>query len=303
MTALPFVDTHLHFWDLERFRYPWLADFPELASDYLPGDLLADAAGRLPAALVHVQAEVDHALDPVLETEWVAGLADALGPALPPLAHVAYADLRDAGLDRLLERHRAHEVVRGIRQEVWFDPASTRADVPRENMLADPAWAAGLARLPAHGLSFDLLAWPHQLAQAADLCAAVPDLQVVVDHTGLPPAQEGADLQVWREGLRRFAEIVPRSVLKLSAMAFVAAPWTVETVAPRVREAIEIFGADRCMFGSNFPVDRSGASYDGLWSAYEQIVAEASPAERSALFSETARRTYRIDLHTSQLDR
>ncbi|HZV72235.1 MAG TPA: amidohydrolase family protein [Conexibacter sp.] len=292
--VLPIVDTHLHFLDLARFAYPWTEhpDFASLRRDYLPQDWQADAGEREVLAGVHVQAEVDHAIDPAQETAWLASLPEPVAP----MVHVAYADLRAADLDDVLARHRAHPAVRGIRQEAWFDPQSTRADIPRVNLLSDPTWRAGLARLPVHGLSFDLLVWPHQLVHAAEIFAALPQLAVVVEHTGLPPLGDAAGMQLWRDGLARFAATVPHAVLKISAMAFIASGWTTGVVGPIVREALEIFGPQRCMLGSNFPVDRGAASYAEIWSGYEQITADLSAAERTALFSGTALRTYHIDL-------
>jgi predicted TIM-barrel fold metal-dependent hydrolase len=262
---------------------------------YLPDDWQRDAGRRELIAAVHVQAEIDHAIDPVEETAWLAALAAAHSDALPPMVCVAYADLRAPQLDDVLARHREAGPVRGIRQEAWFDPASTRADLPRVNMLSDPAWRTGLARLPLHELAFDLLVWPHQLAQAAAIFAALPDLTVVVEHTGLPQPGERERQRLWRAGLRRFAELVPRSVLKISALAFISEHWTVGAIRPVVLEAIEIFGAHRCMLGSNFPVDRGAASYDAIWTAYEEIVRDLSAEEQAALFAGTALQTYRIE--------
>lgn len=290
---LPIVDTHIHFLDLDRFEYPWLEDpdFAFLRRGYLPSDWQADVGARTVLAGVHVQAEVDHAVDAVEETDWLA----SLGEPVAPMVYVAYADLSSPDLDDVLARHCVQPAMRGIRQEAWFDPASTRADMPRENMLLDSAWRGGLTRLPAHDLSFDLLVWPHQLALAADIFAELPELALVVEHTGMPTIGDEAGMQVWREGLARIAERVPHAVLKISAMALFAGGWTTDVVAPVVREAIELFGPERCMFGSNYPVDSGAASYEAIWSGYEQITADLSADERTALFSGTALRTYRID--------
>jgi predicted TIM-barrel fold metal-dependent hydrolase len=291
----PFVDTHLHLWDLGRFSYPWLADpdFAFLREDYGPREWRADAGALELVAAVHVQAEVDHAVDPVEETAWLRSLD--FGEDAPALVYVAYADLRALDLDDVLARHRAAGPVRGIRQEAWFDPQSTRADIPRVNLLDDPAWRTGLKRLPRHGLSFDLLVWPHQLEQAARIFRALPELTVVVEHTGLPPLGDAAGMERWRAGLRHFARDVPRSLLKISAMAFISGGWTAPDVAPIVREALEAFGPDRCMLGSNFPVDRAAASYEEIWAGYAATTRELSAHERDAVFQGNAFRAYQID--------
>lgn len=292
--AIPIVESHLHFLDRRRFDYPWLdaadTSFLRGADHYLPDDWRADVDELDIVGAVHVQAEVNHDIDPVAETEWLA----ALGPVGAPLAYVAYADLRAPDVDDVLARHREHDMMRGIRQEAWFDPASTRADLPRDNMLLDPRWRAGLARLPAHGLSFDLFVWWHQLDQAAEIFAALPELTVVVEHTGLPPLGDDDALRGWRSALARFADQVPTSTLKISGIGLFGKHWTIAAIAPVLRQAIEQFGPDRCMFGSNYPVDRAVASYRQIWSAYDQITADLTGAERSALFSGTATRVYRL---------
>jgi predicted TIM-barrel fold metal-dependent hydrolase len=156
------IDAHVHHWDLGRFRYPWLADgdFEALRTDYLPSDYRADSAGVPVEGWVHVQAEVDHSIDPVNETAWVSALADealATGAA-GPLGSVVYADLRSQDLHDVLAGHTRYGPTRGVRQEAWFDPTSNRADIPREDLLGDRAWREGYRTLATFGLSFDLLA-------------------------------------------------------------------------------------------------------------------------------------------------
>lgn len=294
----PFVDTHLHLWELERFRYPWLADpgAEGLGSDYLAGHLRADA-GALPLlATVHVQAEIDHALDPSLETAWLADVAAEAVPGEPPIPTVCigYADLRAGDLEAVLDRHAQHALFRGIRQEAWFDRSSVRADVPRENLLDDPAWARGLRLLAARGLVFDLLVWPRQLEQAAAIFRDLPHLPLVLEHTGLPVDPAPAAREQWRRAMRLFATQVPWATLKISALRFASPRWELAEVGEIVHEAIAIFGPDRCMLGSNFPVDRPAISYTALWSAYAELTRDLDAAERAAVFRENALRVYGI---------
>lgn len=306
------VDSHLHLWDLGRFAYPWLSDpdCADLRADYLPADWRADAQAVDIAATVHVQAEIDHAVDPVEETAWLDSLAAAGGAdgAPVPTVCVGYADLRAPDLDDVLDRHQRYPLFRGIRQEAWYDPYSTRADLPRHNLLDDPAWVAGLRRLAARQLTFDLLVWPHQLVRAAEIFRELPQLPVVLEHAGLPPPDPGYREQ-WRDGMRWFAAQVPWAVLKLSALRSVSPTWSVVELRPVVREAIEIFGPSRCMFGSNFPVDRSlpagkpAVAYADLWRAYQEMTSDLSAAERAAIFREAAVRAYRIDLPPSVSNR
>lgn len=297
MTLPPIVDAHLHLWEIDRFHYPWLGDpgAEDLRWDYLVDDWRRDAEGLDVLATVHVQAEVDHGADPVEETAWLAALAASRPEAPVPTVCVGYADLRDRRLDEVLDRHAEHGIFRGIRQEAWFDPNSERADVPRENLLDDPAWQAGLARLAARGISFDLLVWSHQLEQAAGILRELPDLPVVLEHTGLPTDPDPAAREQWRQGMRRFAEQVPQAMLKISALRFVSPTWSVAELTPLVRESLEVFGPARCMLGSNFPVDKPAVGYRQLWEAYAAMLSDLSPDERAAVFAGNAATAYGID--------
>lgn len=289
------VDAHVHFWKLDRFDYPWLADpgAEGLGQDYLPADLTGDIDDLPVRAIVHVQAEMDHALDPVAETAWLASLKETGGPGAPTVC-VGYADLRSPDLPDMLDRHGEFELFRGIRQEAWFDPDSERADIPRFNLLDDPSWRRGLDELERRGLSFDLLVWPAQLEQAAAIFRDRPGLPVVVEHVGLPVDSHARD--VWRSALRAFAKQVPHALLKISALRFISPTWDAAELSPVVAEAIDIFGIDRCMLGSNFPVDRPAVSYRAVWERYAEAISGFSAHERAAVLHGTAQRFYRISL-------
>jgi predicted TIM-barrel fold metal-dependent hydrolase len=297
-----FLDAHLHLWDLQKLSYPWMAD-PELGvlrQDYLPHDFRRDTAELDVAGVVHVQAEMDHAADPVLETAWLAELATdtSAGPAVPT-ACVAYADLRDPNLADVLDRHAAYPFLRGIRQEAWCDPHSTRADILTVNLLEDPAWVRGLKVLADRDLSFELLVFPQQLALAADVFAQLPELTVLLGHTGVPDPATDPGLELWRAGVTRFAHAVPQAVLKLSGMGFVSggAAWAARDLAPLVRECIDLYGPDRCLFASNWPVERLATPrYADVWAGYDEMTADLGESERAALFAGTAARVYGIPL-------
>jgi predicted TIM-barrel fold metal-dependent hydrolase len=285
------IDPHVHFLDPARFGYPWLEDpeFARIRQRFLPEDLRSAASAVGISGCVHVQAEVSHETDPVAETAWIA----SLGADYPgfPLACVAYADLRAADLDDVLTRHHEFGIVTGIRQEAWFDTGSKRADIPSEDLLSDPRWRAGYRRLAHYGLTFDLLVWPWQLPDAMRLAAENPGVMVVVEHLGLPDLTHPDGLAVWRRGIRAVAG-VRHAFLKISALAQINRAWTDDLVAPLIREAIEVMGAERCMFASNYPVEALASDYQRLWTTYRAVVADFSPADRQDLFGGTARRVY-----------
>lgn len=291
------IDTHVHHWDLDRFRYPWLDDaaFEVIRAPYLPADHRAEVAGVPVEGWVHVQAEVDHRLDPVAETAWIASLAEeARASGLPgPLACVVYADLRAGNVGEVLSRHCRYPLVRGVRQEAWFDPASTRADIPRDDPLSDPAWLEGYRLLATFGLSFDLLVWPTQLARAAEIAAEVPTVPVVLEHLGLPDRFGDAGLRTWRAGVQTLAQL-PHVYVKLSGFSVLGNPRDERAVCDVVSELLDLFGPQRCMVGSNFPVEKLAGDFASLYDLMLTSLQALSDDERAGVLAGNARRFYRI---------
>jgi predicted TIM-barrel fold metal-dependent hydrolase len=291
------IDTHVHHWDLDRFRYPWMDDpaFEVLRKDYLPADYRADAAEAAVQGWVHIQAEVDHQLDPLAETEWVASLSkgESASGSPRPLACVVYADLRAADVYDVLSRHCRYQLTRGVRQEAWFDPASTRADIPREDLISDPAWQEGYRALAEFGLSFDLLVWPAQLPQAAAITAETPAVPVVLEHLGLPDPAGDPGLRTWRSGVAALAQL-PHACVKLSAFSLLGNPRDERAVRSVVSELLGLFGPQRCMVGSNFPVERLAGNFSSLYKLVLACLQDLSAEQRADVLVGTARHFYRI---------
>jgi predicted TIM-barrel fold metal-dependent hydrolase len=291
------IDTHVHHWELGRFRYPWLDDaaFDALRKDYLPADYRADAAGASVEGWVHMQAEIDHQLNPVAETAWVGSLAEeaSASGAPGPLACVVYADLRAPNMREVLSRHCRYPLTRGVRQEAWFDPGSTRADIPREDLLSDPTWQDGYRALAEFGLSFDLLVWPAQLPQAAAIAAGSPAVPVVLEHLGLPDPTSDAGLRTWRAGVATLAQL-PHACVKLSAFSWLGNPRDERAVRSVVSELLAVFGPQRCMVGSNFPVEGLAGDFGSLYELVLASLRDLSNEQRADVLAGTARRFYRI---------
>ncbi len=297
MRGIPFVDAHVHLWDLERISYPWLTppfsdDGPNgsvepIAKTYLLDDYLADAAGWDVRGIVHVDAGAE-ASAALAETEWLQGMADARGK---PNAIIAFAALDDPNVDALLAAHARHPNVRGIRHIVnWHaDPRRTYA---ARDLTQDEAWQRGYGMLAKHGLSFDLQAYPSQFPALARLIERHPDVQVVINHTGMAVPSEWEE---WRAGMKALAAL-PNVAVKLSGMGFTNRPWTIDQARPYLLEAIELFGTDRAMFASDFPTDKLFGSFAQHLDAYAAIVADFAEDERRALFARNANRVYRLGL-------
>ena len=300
MTYLgPIIDPHMHLWDLDRHYYAWLQDVPlpnnpagDLSSiayrSYGLDDYLADTAGWNVVQTVHVECGLP-SKDQLSETDWLQGLADTRGVIG---GIVAGANLDDPGVEGLLEAQASRANVRGVRQIVnWHaDPAKTY--VPRD-LLLDARWRKGYGLLAKYGLSFDLQLYPSQMAMAAELAAAHPDVPVIINHAGMPTDRDEAGLKAWRDGLALLAER-PNVSCKISGLAMIDRAWTVESLRPFVLRVIETFGPSRCMFASNFPVEKVHGSFGGFYEAYDAITADFGEGERALLFSETAARVYRL---------
>ena len=298
------IDTHHHLWDLENNRYPWLqtpidhfaGDYSKIRRTYRIKDLIADASAG-PHELVksvHVQAEWDHDSDPVGETAWLQAVADSPESNGLVSAIIGSADFFSPEVEDVLQRHAAHANFRGIRQMLNHSQDNPGLNfIDRGDAMDDPAWRDGYRLLAKFGASFDLQVWPWQLEMAARLALDVPEVPVILNHTGMPYANNAASKRQWDAGMRALAAAGNVSV-KISALGMATPGWTVEDIRPYVEETIEIFGVDRCMFASNFPVDSLTSDYTAIWSAFDEITSGMSDGDRRKLFHNNAVRFYRL---------
>jgi predicted TIM-barrel fold metal-dependent hydrolase len=315
--GLPIVDPHHHLWDRDAERY-------------LLDDLLRDAAtGQDIRATVFIQCGAMYRPDgpeelrPLGETEFVNG-AGAMaatgwyGPVRACAGIVGFADLTlgDA-VAPVLEAHlaAAGSRFRGVRNRTAWHPApEVRSNLitPPPGPLEHPRFVEGARRLAAHGLVLDIWAYQTQMAHVAALARAVPELTIVVNHCGGPlgvgpyAARRDEGFAAWREAVLPLAAL-PNVVMKLGGLAMETAghdfhlratpPGSAEMAAawrPVIHTLIEAFGAERCMFESNFPVDKGMCGYGVLWNAFKRLAEGATDAERKALFAGTATRVYRL---------
>jgi predicted TIM-barrel fold metal-dependent hydrolase len=239
--------------------------------------LVAEPSDPPVSKRVHVQC-ADVSTDPVLETRFVADRAvDAAIHAI-----VARTPLAEPGFQELLERHlEASDLVRGVR------------DMTAAERLDEPAVTAALAVLAQRGLSWDAQCAVAQLPRVTALARRHPDLQIVLTHAALPVARAAEDLPGWRAAITALAA-APNVCCKLSGFGIGDHDWTVASLRPWVLGAVEAFGPQRCMFGSNWPVDRLFSSYQALLDAHREILGELSDAERTAIFAATATRVYKL---------
>ena len=294
------VDAHHHLWDLDKIHYPWLmargiarffGDPTPIQHNYLASDFLDDI-GDLPVTKsVHIQVGADIS-DSITETRWLQSEAEHT-PDGTPNAIVAFCDLGASDTDEILDAHLESRNLRGVRQIVG---RSREEDSKSSSvcLLDNPIWIENLTRLPSRRLSFDLQLIPEQLAAVTEVLSDIPDLRVALCHCGSPHDQSEDGLAFWRRELARLAEL-PNVFCKLSGFSMFEQNWNAERVRATAFAAIEIFGVNRCMFGSNFPVEKLYVSYRELYASYLDIIDSFSDSEKHALMAGNARQFYRLE--------
>ena len=296
------IDAHQHLWDVEKNYYPWLTegdleveilgDYSALRRNYLIDDYLADIAHQNVVKSVHLHGEWDYD-DPVGETRWLQAIADRHGY---PHGIVSYANLADPAVEYVLEQHAAFSNMRGIRMLLNWDedPALRAGFAARGDYLVSDDWRSGYRLLEKYGFSYDFQIYWRQMADAADVARSFPNIQTILDHTGMPIDRSEDGVRGWREGMRRLAA-EPNTAVKISALGVIFQDeWSVEAIRPFVLDTIEMFGVERTMFAGNFPVDRIFLDYDSIFDAYGEIVSDFSATEIAMLFHDSAARIYRV---------
>ncbi|MDF0498198.1 amidohydrolase family protein [Bradyrhizobium yuanmingense] len=313
---LPIVDPHHHLWDR--------------GARYLLEEVLAVLnTGHRVLATVFLQCDSmyrvdgDHVLRPVGETEFVNGIAAAAasgtyGPTKVCDGIVGFADLYlGSEVDRILELHlsRGGERFKGVRHCSVWDADQTIKSTPMgfpKGVLMDDKFRAGFARLSRYGLSFDGWLYHTQVPEFTDLARAFPETTMILDHVGAPLAigayanKRAEVFADWKKSMRDLATC-PNANVKLGGLGMhvfgfgydhAPDPVSSEILAtawrPYVETCIELFGPGRCMFESNFPVDKRSCSYHVLWNAFKRLASSASATEKALLFKDTAIRVYRL---------
>ena len=292
---LSLIDTHHHFLDPQAHHYPWLndpgqphhryGDHSTLKRPYLPADYARDTEGVNLLGSVHVEAEWDPS-DPIGEMRFIGSLRERCG--LPSVTiGQAWLDQPDAA--GTLEQLAAFDFVRGVRQK----PRANTAPGGAPGGMTDPAWLQGYAQLGPLGLHYELQTpWWH-LQEAARVAADFPSTRIVINHAGMPSDRSEEGFCSWRSALAAMATH-PNVAIKISGIGEAGGKWRLDANRRVVLDVIEMFGVDRCMFGSNYPVDSLCASFQDIFDGFASCVWDFSAEEQAKLFVENARRIYRI---------
>ena len=295
----PIVDAHQHFWNLEQNYYPWLCDpepipfrygdYAALRQNYLPQDYRRDSAAFRIVKMIHMEAEWNRT-DPVAETRWIESVSREHGL---PSACIGHAEFDRADITEVLAGHARSPLMRGIRHKpkAASDPRDAKRGKP--GSMDDPVWRAGYAILERLGLSYDLQTPYWHLDAAADLARDFPRTAIIINHTGLPADRSAEGLAAWRRALETAAR-QSNICIKISGLGRHGQPWTVDANGPIIRDAVSIFSPDRCMFASNYPVDRLAGSFETIYRGFFAAVADRPHAEQLQLFHDNACRVYRL---------
>ena len=296
MKPVPTIDAHHHIWRLSDL--PWLSGpqvprifgpYQPICRDYPIAEYRADTAGCDVVKSIYIQTNwpAGQSLD---EARWVQSVADETGW---PHANVAHADLADPDAGSLLRRLADLPATRGIRQQLHWHENPQYRFAPRPDVMKDADWRRGLARLSDHGLLFELQIFASQMLDGAELARSFPDTVFVLEHAGMLEDMSPAGWQLWRHGMAALAQC--RNVnVKLSGLGTFVHACRDDVIGPIVRETVGLFGADRCLFGSNFPIEKLWTDYATLYRTFREAIAYLSESEQAEILHGAAARLYRI---------
>lgn len=302
MDNIKIVDAHHHLWDLNNAdtKYSWLmvtegeaffGDYAAIRKNYLLEDYIEDTKNQNIIKSVHVQAEHDDD-KPVNETAWLQNLADTHSSKLPN-AIVAFADFSKNNVSEILDAHQEYKNTRGIRQILSYNKDEPKYSHATEDFMKNSTWVENFKYIRNRNLSFDIQIYKHQMEDAVNLANKYNDVLFILNHTGEPCYQSKEYIESWEQNMKKLAKC-ENVVAKISGLGMFDPNWTIDSTRIFVEKTIQIFGIERCMFASNFPVDKIFNSFDTYWNSFKEITKNYSENDKKLLFSSNAEKYYRI---------
>jgi predicted TIM-barrel fold metal-dependent hydrolase len=294
--VLPIIDAHHHIW--RRADLPWLSGpmvprifgpYEPIRRDYPMADYLDDISGTGVAKSVYVQTNwaPERAEE---EVAWVERTAEETGW---PHAIVGYADLLANDIRPALDRMSRYPRVRGIRMQLHWHENPQYRFAERPDLADGPTFRRNFAALGQYGFSFDLQVFAHQMAGAARLAASFPNTTLILQHAGMLEDLSERGRAEWADGMRVLSA-EPNVVGKLSGLGTFIHRNDDRHIAAIVNECVTLFGPDRCLFGSNFPIEKLWTNYGRLLASYRDALSQFPESTRRAVLHDTAARVYRI---------
>jgi predicted TIM-barrel fold metal-dependent hydrolase len=292
----PVIDTHHHIW--QRTDVSWLADPPiprmfgeyfGLRRDYSPEEWINDIVPNGVTKSVHVTAmwAPGRELD---ESRWLQEVGNKHGF---PHAFVCNANLADPSIEAALKAQKQFPNLRGVRQMLYWDSHPLRQAVSRPDYCNDPDFRRGFALLERHDLHFELQVYASQVKYAVELIKAHPNTRMILEHAGMLTSREAGAINVWRDALTAMAAF-PHLHVKISGIGMYSDGVTPKQARQVIRDCIQIFGVDRVIYGSNFPLEKLHASYEEFLNVYRDVMSEYTEADQAKVFHGNAVRFYRL---------
>ena len=292
----PAIDTHHHIW--LRKDVAWLADPPiprmfgdyfGIRRDYPVEEWINDIVPQGFTKSVHVTAMWGAGKE-LEETRWLQQTADKHGF---PHGIVCNANLADPDVETALKAQKQFPNMRGVRQMLYWDKEPVRQGAARPDLCNSPDFRRGFALLEKHDLSFELQVYAPQAKYAVELIKAFPSVRMILVHAGMLTERTPAAIEEWRAALTAMAAF-PNLHIKLSGLGMYSNGITYTQARQVIRDAIQVFGVDRTIYGSNFPLEKLHASYADFFSIYRRVLAEYTDAEQRMVLHDNAAAFYRL---------
>jgi len=294
------VDSHHHFWDLDKNYYPFLSDkidpdfflgnYEIIRQNYLPRDYEKDTKNHNVIGTIHCEAEWDRN-DQVGETKWIENLAKR---NKFPNAIIGHAWFHKKNSEKIIAEQASFDLVKSIRSKPSVKFSRNSTNYTLEGSMQDINWRNGLKLLEKYNLNYDLRVPSWHLEEAVDIVRLIPNTRIIINHSGFPWDRSAHGMEFWRKGMQTLSS-EPNTYIKLSEFGVKGMEWSFNENSSIILELIDLFSPKRCMFASNFPVSKIKITFENLYNNYKKIVEKFSLDEKKRLFSETAIEVYNLD--------
>ena len=290
------IDAHHHIW--RQADQPWLqgptvprifGPYDAIKRDYPIEEYLDDIAGTGVVKSVYVQTNWAKERA-VAEVEWVQSIADRAGW---PHAIVSFVDLQADNAPEVMAAQSRSSLMRGVRQQLHWHENQLYRFAASPDQMNTPAFRRNIAHLQDYQWLFELQVFASQMPDGAELARTFPGIVFVLEHAGMPEDRSRQGMRTWREGMKRLAEL-PNVNTKLSGLGTFVRRNDPQHIADIVGETVELFGPERCVWGSNFPIEKLWTDYASIVSAVKAAISSLDAKGRRQVLHDNAARLYRI---------
>ena len=289
------IDAHHHFWKFDDNKHGWLKENKNIKfhKNYLANNLINDSESLQLIKTVHIQAEIDREYS-LYETEWLQKISNSREDNFPN-AILAYIDLTSPNIEETIENHKNFKNFRGFRQILRFDKNNADLTDTKIDYLNNDLWINNMSYIEKNDLIFELLIYYHQYEDATKLINKYSNIKFIINHSLSPQGINISNIEKWKIAINKLSNY-SNVYIKLSGFGEIFSNWSLDTIKPFIDFSLNKFGTDRCMFGSNFPVDKfiSNSSYLDYWQSYYEIVKDFSQSDLDKIFYKNAEIFYNI---------